>query len=146
MKEKGPYDDIINLPRPVSRKRQTMPVEDRAAQFSPFAALTGYEDAIQEAGRLTKSRPELDEYEKEKINDKLQIIRDWLSDDPPIINIIYFAPDKHKEGGEIKEIRARVSKIDDYQQELTCLIQGRTRNIKLPMKDIIRIDGEAFHS
>ena len=89
------YDDIINLPHHVSAARPQMSMMDRAAQFSPFAALTGYDAAIKETARLTDQKIELDDYEKEEINDKIQLIAEHLGEDFEIV-ITYFQPDGRK--------------------------------------------------
>ena len=91
MKDKANYDDIINLPHHVSSKRPQMPMLDRAAQFSPFAALTGYDDAIHETARLTNDKVDLSEEEKETLDMKQQILLEKLSDHPAL-TITYFVP------------------------------------------------------
>lgn len=108
------YDDIINLPHHVSVTHMPMPVADRAAQFSPFAALTGYEDAIDETARLTQEWVELDENEKERLNEKLQQIRDQLSIHPQVM-FTYFEPDQKKQGGAYLTIEGRVKKIEELR-------------------------------
>lgn len=108
------YDDIINLPHHVSTTHTPMPVADRAAQFSPFAALTGYEDAIDETARLTQDWIELDENEKERLNEKFQQIREQLSTHPQVI-FTYFEPDQKKQGGAYLTVEGRVKKIDEYR-------------------------------
>jgi len=87
------YDDIINLPHHQSATRPHMPNYDRAAQFSPFAALTGYDNAVKETSRLTDKKVELDEYSKDALNDRLNMIQDTL-DEQPEVSITYFLPDK----------------------------------------------------
>ena len=108
------YDDIINLPHHVSTTHTPMPVADRAAQFSPFAALTGYEDAIDETARLTQDWIELDENEKERLNEKFQQIREQLPMHPQVI-FTYFEPDQKKQGGAYLTVEGRVKKIDEYR-------------------------------
>ena len=81
----GDYEDIINLPHHVSATRPQMSMMDRAAQFSPFAALTGYDAAIKETARLTDQKIELDDYEKEEINDKIQLIAEHISEDFEVV-------------------------------------------------------------
>ena len=93
------YNDIINLPHHESKKYKRMPTINRAAQFTPFAALTGYEDAIEETGRLTTERKEIDEYLKAEINDKLSFLAHSL-ETAPKVNITYYVPDLRKDGGE----------------------------------------------
>lgn len=95
---KDQYDDIINLPHHVSKTRPQMSMVDRAAQFSPFAALTGYDAAIKETGRLTDEKVNLSEEEKEALDRKQQILMEWLGDHPAL-TITFFVPDEKKSGG-----------------------------------------------
>ena len=104
------YDDIINLPHHVSPTRQRMSMHDRAAQFAPFAALVGYDDAVAETARLTVVRPELDEQEQRAINERLAYIADHIHEQPEV-RIKYFVPDEHKSGGEIIEFSGKVKKV-----------------------------------
>ena len=92
---KDQYDDIINLPHHVSKTRPQMSMVDRAAQFSPFAALTGYDAAIKETGRLTDEKVNLSEEEKEALDRKQQILMEWLGDHPAL-TITFFVPDEKK--------------------------------------------------
>lgn len=132
------YDDIINLPRYVSKKRPPMPVKDRAAQFSPFAALTGHDAEVKETARITEKRVELDQYMKEKLNHKLQILMDKVKEETEI-NITYFEPDDKKDGGAYITITGRVKKIDEYEKMI--LMKD---DILIPIDEIIRIEGEIF--
>ena len=104
------YDDIINLPHHVSPTRKRMSMHDRAAQFAPFAALVGYDDAVAETARLTEARPELDAQEQWAINDRLAYIADHIHEQPEV-RIKYFVPDEHKSGGAIVEASGKVKKI-----------------------------------
>ena len=104
------YDDIINLPHHVSPTRQRMSMHDRAAQFAPFAALVGYDDAVAETARLTESRPELDEQEQRAINERLAYITDYIHEQPEV-RIKYYVPDARKSGGAIIEVSCKVKKI-----------------------------------
>ena len=104
------YDDIINLPHHISPTRQRMSMHDRAAQFAPFAALVGYDDAVAETARLTETRPELDEQEQGAINERLAYIADHIHEQPEV-RIKYFVPDEHKSGGAIIEVSGKVKKI-----------------------------------
>ena len=92
------YEDIIHLPHHVSSKRPQMPMIDRAAQFSPFAALTGYDDAISETGRLTDEKIDISEEEKEVLDRKQQFLLEKL-DKRPALTVIYIVPDAKKSGG-----------------------------------------------
>ena len=124
------YADIINLPHHQSATRPHMPVEDRAAQFSPFAALTGYDAAVKETARLTDMRIELDEYRKEALNQQLNRIKAGLSRQSrgqlndsyteviPRAAITYFVPDERKAGGAYVTIKGVVRKIKEYEQLL----------------------------
>ena len=104
------YDDIINLPHHISPTRQRMSMHDRAAQFAPFAALVGYDDAVAETARLTETRPELDEQEQRAINERFAYIADHIHEQPEV-RIKYFVPDEHKSGGAIVEASGKVKKI-----------------------------------
>ena len=132
------YDDIINLPRHVSKTRPQMLIIDRAAQFSPFAALTGHDAAVKETARLTEERVELDEYMKEALNHKLLIIADQIKDYPKI-SITYFLADEKKDGGAYVTSTGKVKKID-----LNKGILIMTDEIEIPIDEIINIEGEIF--
>ena len=92
------YDDIINLPHYVSKKRPQMSREARAAQFAPFAALTGYGDAVEETARIVGQKIDVDEEMKAIINDKLNVINSHIANKPEV-NFTYYVPDKKKDGG-----------------------------------------------
>lgn len=113
----GKYDDIINLPHPVSKKHPQMPKADRAAQFMPFAALTGYGDAVTEAGRLTDAAPDLQEDVIEALNRKLTTLH-AASGGHPEAEIVYFEKDAKKEGGAYRTIRGKIKKIDTDNGEI----------------------------
>lgn len=134
------YDDIINLPHHVSKSHPHMSTLDRAAQFSPFAALTGYEGAIKETARLTNKRMELEETAKNVLDEKLRIVHEQLSSQPEI-EITYFQPDEKKTGGAYVSAVGIVKKIDRYER--TVVMQDETR---IPIEEIIRITGEIFKS
>ena len=131
---KNSYDDIINLPHHVSATRPQMSMIDRAAQFSPFAALTGYDAAIKETARLTDQKIDLDDYEKEEINDKIQLITEHLGEDFEVV-ITYFQPDSRKAGGAYVDAVGIVKKIDEYDRVII-LQDGK----KIPIDDILDID------
>ena len=107
---KKPYDDILHMPHHVSQNHPQMSMRDRAAQFSPFAALTGYEDAIGETGRLTEPKRELSEHEQAKLNLRLNILASKLKENPEI-RIEYFVPDEQKSGGAYVIISGTVVKL-----------------------------------
>ena len=104
------YDDIINLPHHVSPTRQRMSMHDRAAQFAPFAALVGYDDAVAETARLTEIRPTLDEQQHKELDMRLRYLADHLKEQP-VVHIRYFMPDERKSGGAIMEFNGIVRKI-----------------------------------
>lgn len=110
------YDDIMNLPHHVSATRPQMSMHDRAAQFSPFAALTGYDDAVEETARLTDEQAELSEDTRNKLDEMLGLIADRI-DKQPAVEITYFVPDELKEGGKYVTARRRVRRIDEYEKE-----------------------------
>ena len=116
-KQQAQYEDIIHLPHPVSRRHPPMPLLNRVAQFSPFAALTGHEDAILEAERLTEAFPELGEDQKELLDQKLALLGESLKEQPEI-EVIYFRPDEKKEGGACVSFRGRLKKIDAYSRKI----------------------------
>ena len=120
----------MGLPHHVSKTRPQMPMSDRAAQFAPFAALTGYDSAIKETGRLTNERIELDEDALTALNVKYQFLMDAL-DEEPEIKITYFKPDERKAGGEYISAIGAVKKVDDFERLIT--MQDGTR---IPMDDV----------
>lgn len=128
------YDDIIDLPHHISKTHPQMPVSDRAAQFSPFAALTGYESVIQEAGRLTDARIELDEYSKAELDRKLQRLQEKIHLHPEV-SVTYFVPDERKEGGTYVTARVKIRKIDPCR-DIILMEDGRI----VPVKEIIEIE------
>ena len=111
------YDDIINLPHHVSSTRPHMSIEERAAQFSPFAALTGHEDAIKETARQTEREIILDENELEILDEKLKAILSDKSDNKNI-KVVYYVPDENKNGGKYVECSGRVKNMDEYRHVL----------------------------
>ena len=125
------YDDIINLPHHVSPTRQRMSMHDRAAQFAPFAALVGYDDAVAETARLTEARPELDEQEQRAIDECLANIAVHIHEQPEV-RIKYFVPDEHKSGGAIVEASGKVKKISATDGTIVM-----TDGCKIRLSDII---------
>lgn len=111
------YDDIIHLPHHVSARHPQMSPLNRAAQFSPFAALTGHGAAIQETARLTDAFIELDEDQKERLDEQLQKLRNILTRNPEA-EAVYFQPDEKKDGGAYVTIRGIVKKIDEYRRTI----------------------------
>ncbi len=136
----GKYDDIIHLPHHVSAKHPQMPALDRAAQFSPFAALTGYETAIAETARLVDRRIELDENRKEELDEKLQMAREQLALEPEIA-VTYFVPDAKKDGGAYVQTIGIIKKLDDIGQRI--IMKDGT---VIPICDIYGLESSIFRS
>lgn len=111
------YDDIIKLPHHVSASHPHMPILDRAAQFAPFAALTGHGAAIKETARLTNRRIELDENRKEILNDTLRTLAEKIGKGP-VIAVTYFKPDQRKDGGSYITVEGILKKLDQYKGRL----------------------------
>lgn len=138
MRMSNKYDEIANLPHHVSETRPQMPMSDRAAQFAPFAALTGYDSAIRETGRLTDERIELDEEALTALNLRYQLLMDALGKEPEV-EITFFKPDERKSGGEYVTVIGAVKNIDDFERLITM-----QDGMKIPMNDVLSIDGEIF--
>ena len=136
----GPYDDILDLPHPTSKKHPRMSMAARAAQFAPFAALTGYGDAIKETARLTDQQLELDENEKARLNEKLQLLRQHLPGKPKI-TITYFVPDTKKAGGSYQTITGFVKKLQEYEHRLIM-----TDGTIIPIDAIIELYGDILRT
>lgn len=127
------YKDIINMEYHKSDRYPHMSLRDRAAQFAPFSALTGYSDIVDEAGRTTQSQRMLDEYEKEIINRELQYALNII-DTKPLATLKYFIRDKKKSGGEYRTVMDRIVRIDEYSKTVL-LISGE----KIPIDDISQL-------
>ena len=127
----GSYDDIINLPHPNSAKHPRMSMIDRAAQFSPFAALTGHGAAIEETARLTDRRIELTEEEKTVLDEKLRLLLETGGEGM----ITYFLPDERKDGGAYVTKLGTIKKIDPLEGRV--ILTDRTA---IPIKDILEIE------
>lgn len=134
----GKYEDLLHLPHHTSTTRPPMSMRDRAAQFSPFAALTGYEAAVEETARLTEDETVLTEEMKLQINDRLLWLRERLSD-PPTVTLTYFVPDQRKSGGETVKEQGRITHIDEYERTVT-LSDHRI----IPIDRIRNIEGKCF--
>ncbi len=124
---------MLHLPHPVSAARPRMALQDRAAQFSPFAALTGYDDALRETARLTERFIELDEDGKQEIDRQISYLQQHPLDTVPV-KIIYFVPDEKKDGGSYTAVEGCVRKIDENTKSLQ--IQGT----EIPVERIYGID------
>ena len=134
------YGDIIHLPHHVSKTRPQMSMEDRAAQFSPFAALTGYDAAILETGRLTEDKLELGE-DTQAILDRKQRYLAEIIDTKPEITVTYFVPDEKKSGGAYSTVTGFLKRIDEYERVLM-LTDGR----KIQLDAIFDIESEEFEN
>ncbi|MEE1031629.1 MAG: hypothetical protein U0L12_05765 [Ruminococcus sp.] len=134
----GKYDDLLYMPHPVSKKHPQMPILDRAAQFAPFAALTGHSAAIKETARLTDSKIELDEDTRMQLDMKQQILLEMTAKQPEII-VTYFKKDARKSGGSYLTVTGNLKKIDSYTHEFVM-----NNNRRIPIDDIIAIESECF--
>lgn len=133
MNNQNKYNDIINLEHHISKSHKQMSLENRAVQFAPFSALTGYDEAIKEIARITQNRIELDEELKHTLNKKLICIQSQISSNPRV-TITYFVPDSKKLGGKYQTVTGNVRKIDKYNK-IIILING----LKIPIIEIIDI-------
>lgn len=134
MKRAKDYSDIINLPHHVSKIHPRMKISDRAAQFSPFAALTGHSEAVKETARLVDQKLELDENQTTIINNQLNNIKEHINEYPEV-TIVYFQQDSKKTGGVYIKVTDKIIKVDDYKN-LIILETG----IKILFEDIYSID------
>lgn len=134
----GKYDDIINLPHHESTKHPKMPALDRAAQFLPFAALTGHDAAVRETARLTDSKVELDEIRKEELDLHLQLLREQLIQKPQV-SITYFVPDAKKDGGAYRTITGTIQTIEETWHQV--IMENGT---VIPIRDIFEIESTIF--
>lgn len=140
MAEYFPYEDIVNLPRHISKVHPQATMADRAARFAPFAAITGYEEMVLEEARVTDDRIEMDESSKAALNEKLNMILEFL-DEQPEVSITYFEPDKKKAGGAYITVTGTVKRIDEYEH-LVIMTDGKKINID----DIYNLQSELFYS
>lgn len=131
---KSPYEDILYQPRPVSRVHPPMPREERAAQFSPFAALTGYGAVVRETERFTEERPELSDSGQEELEWKLRFLEACGAEQPEV-TVTYFRPDHRKEGGSRVRISGTWKRLDEQQRML--VLQDGTR---IPVEDLLELE------
>lgn len=137
---KNNYEDLIHLPHHVSPSRPQMPRIDRAAQFSPFAALSGFDAAIEETGRQTEAKAEWDESVQQILNIKLRMLKERIADRPEV-KITYFRPDGRKAGGSYATVAGCIKKIDETE----LMIQMQS-GAKIPIEDLSEIEGDLFSS
>lgn len=134
----GPYDDIIHLPHHISATRPRMAAMDRAAQFSPFAALTGHDAAIKETARRTDQQIELAEDARTVLDIKLNMLRDMATTHPEVA-VTYFQPDEHKEGGHYVTATGAVKKVDGYTHMIVMM-----NGTEIPIEHVLALEGELF--
>lgn len=130
----GPYDDMLNLPHPTSARHPRMSLSDRAAQFAPFAALSGHSAALVETARLTDQRLELDEDEKAALDLKQQMLMDRIGEHPNVA-VTWFQPDGKKAGGRYVTTTGRLKRLDEVERVL--VMEDKTT---VPLDDIIHIE------
>lgn len=140
MTDKFPYEDIVNLSPHISKKHPQPSMMDRAARFAPFAAITGYEEMVLEEARVTEARIDLDEGALALLNEKLNMIQEFL-DEEPEVTITYFEPDKKKSGGAYVNITGIVKRIDEYEH-FVIMTDGK----KIRIEDIYAIGSDLFYS
>ena len=136
----GKYDDIINLPHPTSAKHPRMPISDRAAIFSPFAALTGHGDAIRETARLTDQRMELDEDTRAELDRRQAVLLEHI-DEQPEVTVTWFQPDERKDGGSYVTVTGRLKRIDPVERIMT--LQDGT---SIPLEDVVELESGDFQN
>lgn len=132
----GQYDDILRLPHPTSERHPRMPISDRAAIFSPFAALSGHSAAITETARLTQRRIELDEDSKARLDLKQQVLAAAI-DRQPEVTVTWFQPDERKEGGSYVTAAGRLKRVDTLERVLVL-----TDGTKIPLDDVLDMASE----
>lgn len=132
------YDDILNLPHHTSTVQPAMPMQNRAAQFSPFAALVGYDALIQETTRLTDQMTELDESVKAELNEKLRLLLELMPQQPKV-TITYFQPDSRKTGGAYKTISGIIRKFLLNENNMVM-----TDGTQIPIDAITALNGHCF--
>ena len=143
-KEKSPYADIIHLPHHQSATRPHMSLHDRAAQFAPFAALTGFDGVIAETGRQTECRAELSESEKALLDRKFARIIDCLQQGRrPTVTVAYFEADARKDGGAYRQHSGEVKKIDLFERTIVFMGKGgHSGGEAIPIDDVVDIRSE----
>ena len=134
----GPYDDMIDLPHPSSKKHPRVSIRDRAAIFSPFAALSGHGAAIVETARLTDRRMELDEDTKEELDQKQAVLMEHIEEQPEV-TVTWFQPDERKEGGAYLTVTGRLKKLDKIRRVLVL-----TDGTKILLANVVELESEYF--
>ena len=136
----GPYDDIINLPHPTSKRHPRMPVRDRAAIFSPFAALSGHGAAIAETARLTEQRIELDEDTRAELDRRQAVLLEHM-DEQPEVTITWFQPDERKDGGAYLTATGRMKKFRELERILLL-----TDGTEIPLQNVVALESDIFQT
>ena len=136
----GPYDDIINLPHPTSQRHPRMPIRDRAAIFSPFAALSGHGAAIAETARLTEQRIELDEDTRAELDRRQAILLEHM-DEQPEVTVTWFQPDEKKDGGAYLTTTGRLKKFRELERILLL-----TDGTEIPLQDVVALESDIFQT
>lgn len=134
----GKYDDIIHLPHPTSNKHPRMSISDRAAMFSPFAALSGHGAAIAETARLTDEKMELEEDTRAELDQKQAVLLEHIGEQPEV-TVTWFQPDERKDGGTYRTATGQLKKIDEVERTLT-LLDGTS----IPLEDVAGMESEWF--
>ena len=142
--QKTPYAEILTLPHHKAANRPHMSMHDRAAQFSPFAALTGFDGVIAETGRMADRKTELSESQMTLLNQKLNLIDDTIQDGyHPMVTVVYFVPDAKKEGGSYQEYTGKVRQVDSAERKLVFLADNnRSAGKEISIEDILEIHGD----
>ena len=134
----GPYDDIIHLPHPTSSKHPRMPIADRAAIFSPFAALAGHSAAIAETARLTNQKAELDEDARAELDRRQAVLLEQIGQQPEV-TVTWFQPDERKDGGAYVTTTGWLKKIDEIERGLVL-----TDGTRIPLEDVAGLESNCF--
>ena len=134
----GQYDDIINMPHHVSEKRQCMSQRDRAAQFSPFAALTGYDDKIDETARFVDTKAELSEDMRSLLDRQTYLLSERISQ-LPVVKVTHFVPDMLKNGGEYREYTGTLRRLDPVSGEFVF-----TDGFRIKLSDVYSLESDIF--
>ena len=144
MLEQNSYADILKLPHHKAANRPQMSMHDRAAQFSPFAALTGFNGVIAETGRRTERKIDLSESQMTQLNQKLTLIDDAIQDGyHPVVTAVYFVPDAKKDGGAYQEFTGKVRQVDSVERKLVFFAANeRSAGKELSIDVILEIHGD----
>ena len=138
------YKDMLHLPHPVSVTHPRMSLQNRAAQFSPFAALTGFDGVITETGRMTDRKIELSESQKLLLDQKLTLIDEVIQDGyHPVVTVVYFVPDALKAGGSYRKFIGKVRQVEPVERKLVFLAANeRSGGKEIGIDSILEIHGE----